>query len=107
MLNCQTYSCLSKILALICINKLTMNSTKSSEALHSDLGWSFKFRVSFRFRGCHSDLRVSFRFKGVIQVYRGHSDLGELFRCAGSVVEVKCLSALGNKTIISEAKLQK
>ena len=44
----------------------------------------------------HSDLGGLFRFRG------DHSDLGGLFRLAGSVVEVKCLSASGIKTIFSE-----
>ena len=61
-------------------NKLTMNGTKSSEALHSDLGGNSD-SVG------HSDLG-------------GYSDLGVSFRFAGSIVEMKCLSALGIKTMI-------
>ena len=64
-------------------NKLTVNGTKSSEVVHSDLG-------------DHSDGGGG-----------GYSDLVGSFRFAGSVVEVKCLSASGFKTILSEAKLQK
>ena len=50
-----------------------------------------------------------FRFRGVIQIYShsqlgGCSDLGGSFMFAGSVMEVKCLSASGIKTILSEAK---
>ena len=62
-------------------NKLTVNGTKSSEVVHSDLG-------------DHSDGEGAFRLVGS-------------FRFADSVVEVKCLFASGFKTILSEAKLQK
>ena len=65
-----------------------MNGTINSEFLHSDLeggslrlggysdlGWSFRFRVSFRFRGLirfrgHSDLGRSFGFRGSFRIRR-------------------------------------
>ena len=49
-------------------NKLTVNGTKSSEDLHSDLGGSFRFRRIIQIKGGHLDLGGSFRFRG------GHSD---------------------------------
>ena len=71
--------------------KLTINGTKSSKALHSNLGWgnsdlggSFTFMGSFR-------VGVSFRL-GIIQI-RGPFRFRESIRFAGSVAEVKCLSA--------------
>ena len=45
-----------------------MNSTKSSEALHSDLGGSFGFRGVIQILGIHSDLGDSFRFRVVIWI---------------------------------------
>ena len=103
-------------------NKMAVNGTKSSSALHSDLGGNSDF-------GGHSDLGDHSNL-GVTQI-GSHSDLGWvghirlvgiigtcIWQCqlilthhihihtTGSVAEVKCLFASGIKTIHSDAKLQ-
>ena len=69
--------------------------------------------------GCDSNLGQLFRVRGVIQIQGSHSDgrsylqgsfrFSRVFHVWGgsSVVEGKCLSAWGIKTILSEAKFQK